>query len=111
MFYKTQVIGRLGADAKHSIVDGGGPVVNFSLCYSRKFKKNNGSDGEFVQWIECSVWKKPGESIDMLKEHLLKGKMIFCEGEVTPEVFQNSKGESQAVLKMRVNNLDLLLGS
>lgn len=109
MHYRTEVIGRLGRDAVTSVVDGGSTVINFPLCYSKKYTDKHGQARETEPvWLECSVWKKAGDSTE-IKNYLTKGKLVFVEGQVTADVFISVRGdEPKAVLKLKVSNLALL---
>ena len=107
MLYRTEVIGRLGKDAVTSIVDGGSTVINFSLCYSKKYKHKDGTPDELKIWMECSIWKKQGESTEIAAA-LTKGRQIWCEGQMTADIFIDKKDQPQPVLKLRISNIDLL---
>jgi len=100
---RIQVIGNLGNDA---VVNNafGKNVVNFTLCYSNRYKNSQGVDVTDTLWMSCAYWvEKTG-----ISQYLKKGTQIFIEG--TPEVtlYTNKEGKTVPQLKVRVSNIQLL---
>lgn len=52
---RISVIGRLGQDAIVNNVNGK-TVINFSMAYSEKFKKQDGQEVDKTTWISCAYW-------------------------------------------------------
>lgn len=101
------VIGFLGKDAvvaQHN----GKNIINFSIADSEKFKNAEGVEITKTTWIECAIWKNPGDSI-AIANYLKKGTQVMVQG--TPDVSTYTHRETNQVhakLSMRVSNTQLL---
>ncbi len=98
---QTNIIGRLGADARlQTIVEH--TVLNFDVAVS-PYKK-----GDRPQWFRCALWGERGKK---LEQWLTKGQAVFVTGEVSVKEFTNREGLSGASLELRVSNVELLGGN
>ena len=103
---RISVIGRLGQDAIVNNVNGK-TVINFSMAYSEKFKKQDGQEVDKTTWISCAYWT---EKINVAN-YLKKGTLIYMEGKPEAKTYlNNSTNETIAQLHARVSNLQLLSG-
>ena len=103
---RISVIGRLGQDAVVNNVNGK-TVINFSMAYSEKFKKQDGQEVDKTTWISCAYWT---EKINVAS-YLKKGTLIYMEGKPEAKTYlNNSTNETIAQLHARVSSLQLLSG-
>ena len=103
---RISVIGRLGQDAVVNNVNGK-TVINFSMAYSEKFKKQDGQEIDKTTWISCAYWT---EKINVAN-YLKKGTLIYMEGKPEAKNYVNtSTNETVAQLHARVASLQLLSG-
>lgn len=103
---RISVIGRLGQDAVVNNVNGK-TVINFSMAYSEKFKKQDGQEVDKTTWISCAYWT---EKINVAN-YLKKGTLIYMEGKPEAKNYVNtSTNETVAQLHARVASLQLLSG-
>jgi single-strand DNA-binding protein len=103
---RISVIGRLGQDAIVNNVNGK-TVINFSMAYSEKFKKQDGQEVDKTTWVSCAYWT---EKINVAS-YLKKGTLIYMEGKPEAKTYlNNSTNETIAQLHTRVSSLQLLSG-
>ena len=74
---RAQILGNLTKDPEMRYTPNGQAVANFSVATNRKWKNNDGTDGEATDYHEIVVWGKQAENVvPMLK----KGQPAFIEG-------------------------------
>ena len=102
---KLQVIGHLGKDAQVNSVNGKN-VINFNVCHTHKFKDSQGVDRIHSLWVSCAMWRDNTRVAEFLK----KGTQVFVEGEPDVSIYRDNSGQSNAQLKLRVSDVQLLGG-
>ena len=101
---RISVIGRLGQNAVVNNVNGK-TVINFSMAYSEKFKKQDGQEVDKTTWISCAYWTEKINVASFLK----KGTLVYMEGKPEAKNYTNgSTNETVAQLHARVATLQLL---
>ena len=100
---KTMVIGHLGKDALVKEVNGK-TVINFSVAHSEKFKNQEGVQIEKTLWVECAYWSDR----TAIAQYLTKGTQVFVEGQPSVDTYTNPQGRTNAVLRLRVGQIQLL---
>lgn len=100
---KTMVIGHLGKDALVKDVNGK-IVINFSVAHSEKFKNYEGIQMEKTLWVECAYWTEK----TTIAQYLTKGTQVFVEGQPSIDTYTNAQGQTNAVLRLRVGQIQLL---
>lgn len=101
---RISVIGRLGQNAVVNNVNGK-TVINFSMAYSEKFKKQDGQEVDKTTWISCAYWTEKINVASFLK----KGTLVYMEGKPEAKNYTNgSTNETVAQLHARVSTLQLL---
>lgn len=105
MLLRLEMIGRLGKDATTTILDNGSRVINFSLCYSRKYKSQEGVSKEKTTWVECAYWRRVDEPGADMAKYLQKGHRVYVEGLPDTNIFQDARGEARSILTLRVDKI------
>lgn len=106
---KAQIIGNLGADAVINQV-GDATVINFSIAHNERIKNSDGTIREATTWINCSMWRKAGHSIEVAK-YLNRGQQVYIEGTPSVNVFRDSNGQHRPDFKLKVRELKLIGGN
>ena len=63
-FNKVILMGNLTRDPQLSYLPSNTPVVEFSVATSRTFRKQDGSQGEEVCYVDCQMFGKRAEVIN-----------------------------------------------
>ncbi len=100
---KLQVIGNLGKDCIVKEINGKN-VINFSVAHSERYKDAQGTQKERTTWVECAYWTdKTG-----ISPYLIKGQTVFAEGSPDVDTYTNKENQTTAVLRMRVQTIQLI---
>jgi single-strand DNA-binding protein len=107
MLNRYQFIGHLGnvADVRHT--ENGSAAIGFSVAVSESYTDKQGQKVENTTWVNCTIWKKQGESTK-IADYLLKGTKVLVEGKPTAQAYQANNGESKASLNVKVDRVELL---
>ena len=93
---KVMLMGNLTRDPQLTYLPSQTPVVEFGLAMNRKFKKQDGSQGEEVCFVDCQMFGKRAEA---LNQWFKKGAAIFIEGRLK---FDSWQKDGQTHSKLRV---------
>jgi len=74
---------------------------------NRKFKKQDGSQGEEVCYGDCSMFGKRAETIN---KYFKKGDAIFIEGRLKFETWDAQDGSKRSKLKVMIENFEFVGG-
>lgn len=110
MLNRYQAIGHLGADATVRTLESGATVIGFSLAITEKWKDQQGNQMERTDWVNCSIWRQPGQST-AIGQYLRKGGKVYVEGKPTARAYKTDAGEARASLELRVDRVELLSAS
>lgn len=97
---KLQLIGHLGQDPEVRYTQAGTAVTNFSVATTEKWKdKNSGELQERTEWHRCECW---GKSAERAGEWLSKGTLVYVEGKLQTDKWQDREGQDRYTTKVRV---------
>ncbi|MCS7296846.1 MAG: single-stranded DNA-binding protein [Bacteroidia bacterium] len=103
MYLRLIAVGRLGRDAELRSLSSG-QIIRFSIAHSQRLPTGE----EKTQWIECSYWRNPGDSTEVLK-HLKKGTMVLVEGTPGVRLYTRQDNTPGVSFECRVTNLRVLV--
>ena len=83
---RVQLIGRLGKDPESKFTPTGKKVTHFSLAVSNRWKDRSGETKESTEWVNVEAWGRLGE---VCQEYLKKGSLIFLEGRLKTDKFED----------------------
>ena len=104
MLNKVTLIGNVGRDAQTQVLDGGQNVVNFNICVNKTWKDKNGEKQKKDTWFSCSYFCKSAA----VANYILKGTLLYVEGEVEVRTYKSRTGEPAASLQVNVTEIKLL---
>lgn len=102
---KLQIIGNLGKDCVVNTVNSKN-VINFTVAHTEKYKDSQGVNQEKTTWVDCAYWTDR----TAISPYLLKGQLVFVEGNPEVRSFTRNDGTAGASLSMRVRDIQLLGG-
>lgn len=97
--------GNLGKDATIT-QNGTDYAINFSVATNRKYMKG-AVQVEETKWIDCTIWRKQGESTD-IAQYLKAGTKVMVQGDPDVRWYLNTDGEVVTVQTLRVRSQELL---
>lgn len=99
------VTGNIGRDAIIT-QNGSDLAINFSVASNNTYTKD-GVKHEKTSWIECTIWRKQGESTEIAK-YLTAGTKVLVQGEPDVRAYVDNHGEVRASQTLRVRSQELL---
>ncbi len=88
MLNRVQLIGRLGKDPESKVLPSGTSVCKFSLATDEKFTDRSGEKQERTEWHNVVAW---GKLADICGQYLVKGKLIYVEGSLRTESWDDKE--------------------
>jgi single-strand DNA-binding protein len=86
---KVQLIGRLGKDPEVRYTPKGSKVCTFSVAVGRRWKSGD-EVKEATDWFNIEVWGKLGE---FCQSYLSKGRLVYLEGRLQTDRYEQEEGE------------------
>jgi len=93
---RVQLIGRLGKDPESKYTPTGKKVAQFSLAVSQRWK-TAGETKEYTEWVNIEAWGRLGE---VCQEYLKKGSLVYLEGRIKTEKYEDKEGETKYYTKV-----------
>jgi single-strand DNA-binding protein len=102
---RVQLIGRLGKDPETRSTPTGKKVTHFSLAVSQRWKSAEGDNKEATEWVNVESWGRLGE---VCQQYLHKGSLIYLEGRLKTEKFEDKGGETKYYTKVVALSMQML---
>lgn len=103
---KVILIGRLGKEPEVKHMPSGKTVVNISLATNDVWKdRDTGEKKTSTEWHNVVLF---GRQAEIVAEYVHKGDIIYIEGKLKTEYWENSSGEKKNTTKIIVNVLQLM---
>lgn len=101
---RVHLIGRLGKDPESKYTPTGKKVTHFSLAVSQRWK-TAGETKEYTEWVNIEAWGRLGE---VCQEYLRKGSLVYLEGRLKTEKYEDKEGETKYYTKVVALSLQFL---
>ena len=101
---RVQLIGNLGKDQDARFTPTGKQVVKFSLAISNRWKKD-GDLQEHTEWVNIEAW---GRLAEICNEYLRKGSLVFLEGRIKTDKYQDDSDITRYFTKVVINQMQML---
>jgi single-strand DNA-binding protein len=101
---RVQLIGRLGKDPESKYTPTGKKVAHFSLAVSQRWK-TAGETKEYKEWVNIEAWGRLGE---VCQEYLQKGSLVYLEGRLKTDKYEDKEGEMKYYTKVVALSLQFL---
>jgi len=102
---KVILVGRLGKDPETRYMTNGEAVTNCTLATSENWKDKSGEKQEKTEWHNLVFYRRLAE---IAGEYLKKGSLIYAEGKLTTEKWQDKEGKDRYTTKIIVNEMKML---
>lgn len=106
-YNKVILLGNLTRDPQLSFLPSQTAVVELSIATNRKFKKQDGSQGEEVCFTDCTMF---GKRAEVLNKYLHKGDSLFVEGRLKFETWDAKDGSKRSKLRVLIENFEFIGG-
>ena len=102
---KVILVGHLGKDPEVRYMPSGEAVANVTLATSETWKDKTGEKQEKTEWHNIVFYKRLGE---IAGQYLKKGSLIYVEGRITTEKWQDKEGKDRYTTKVVANEMKML---
>jgi single-strand DNA-binding protein len=102
---RVLLMGNMTRDPQLSYLPSQTAVVEFGLAINRKFKKQDGTQGEEICFVDCQMFGKRAETI---QKYFKKGEPIFVEGRLKFDSWQAQDGTKKSRLRVFVENFEFV---
>lgn len=106
-FNKILLMGNLTRDPELKYLPSNTPVVEFGLAVNRKFKRQDGSPGEEVMFVDCRTFARTAEVIN---QYFHKGDPIFIEGRLQLDSWQDKDGNKRSKHRVFIESFEFVGG-
>jgi single-strand DNA-binding protein len=104
---KAILVGHLGKDPEVRYMPSGEAVANVTLATSETWKDKTGEKQEKTEWHNIVFYKRLAE---IAGQYLKKGSLIYVEGRITTEKWQDKEGKDRYTTKIVANEMKMLGG-
>lgn len=102
---KVILMGNLTREIEMRYLPSGSAVANTSIATNRKFKKQDGSQGEEVCFVELSIF---GRTAEIANQYLQKGAKVLIEGGLKLDQWTDQQGQKRSRHSVQVENLHMI---
>jgi single-strand DNA-binding protein len=102
---KVILIGNLGSDPEVRHLSSGSVVANFNIATSESYTNRNGERVTQTEWHRIELWDGFAK---VAEQYLKKGQMVYIEGKLRTENWQDSDGNNRTTTKIRGLNMTML---
>lgn len=105
---RAQILGNLTRDPEMRYTPNGQAVANFAVATNRRWKNQDGTDGESVEYHEIVIWGKQAENVvPMLK----KGEPVYIEGRLQTRSWEGQDSVKRYKTEVIAENVIALGGA
>ena len=101
---KFCVLGHLGQDPELRVTQSGQSVLTLSVGCNESWLDKNRVRQERCEWVRCVVW---GKLADALAKFLRKGAMVFIEGKLQTNSYEDREGNKRYSTQVVAHNVIL----
>jgi len=105
VFNRLIMLGNLTRDCELRYLPNGGAVCTTGLATNRKFKKQDGSQGEEVCFIDLTFF---GRTAEIANQYLSRGKKCLVEGRLKLDQWTDDKGQKRSKHSITVETLQMI---
>lgn len=102
---KVMLIGNLGKDPDHNLLEGHVSVVKFPLATSETFKDRNGKTQSITEWHTIVLWRGLA---DLALKFLRRGSLIYVEGSLRTRAWEDKEGNKRFSTEVVAENFVML---
>lgn len=106
---KVMLMGNITRDPELTFIPSSNtPVCKIGLACNRKFKRQNGEQGEETLFVDCTAF---GRTAEVINQYLKKGRPIFIEGRLKLDQWEDKQsGQKRSKHQVVIENFQFIDG-
>jgi single-strand DNA-binding protein len=104
-FNKVILLGNLTRDPQLSFLPSNTPVVELGMAVNRTFKKQDGSKGEEVCFVDCQMF---GKRAEVINKYVHKGDQLLVEGRLKLDQWDAQDGSKRSKLRVMIESFEFM---
>ena len=104
-FNKVILLGNLTRDPQLSYTPNQVAVCDFGIATNRRWIGQDGSRRDEVCFVDCRMFSKRAE---VIQKYSLKGDLLFVEGHLTFDSWEDQDGSKRSKLRVTVDNFEFM---
>jgi single-strand DNA-binding protein len=105
-FNQVTLVGNLTRDVEVRFIPSGQAVADVALAVNEKWTNKDGSKGESVAFVDCTLW---GKTAEVAGEYLSKGSPVLFSGKLVQDHWEDKEsGQKRSKLKVKVETMQFL---
>lgn len=105
MYNRVVMLGNLTRDCELRYLPSGGAVCTTGLATNRKFKKQDGSQGEEVCFVDITFF---GRTAEIANQYLHRGSKLLVEGRLKLDQWSDQSGVKRSKHSITVESLQMI---
>ena len=105
MFNRVVLLGNLTRDIELRYLPSGSAVATTGIATNRRFKKQDGSQGEEVMFIDITFF---GRSAEIANQYLSRGKKLLIEGRLKLDSWTDNQGAKRSKHSIHVETMQMI---
>ena len=105
MFNRTILMGNLTRDVELRYLQGGSAVASTGLAINRRYKKQDGGQGEEVCFIDITFF---GRTAEIANQYLSRGRRVLIEGRLKFEQWTDQQGVKRSKHTVQVESVQMI---
>lgn len=105
MFNRVVLLGNLTRDCELRYLPNGGAVCTTGIATNRKFKKQDGTQGEEVCFVDITFF---GRTAEIANQYLSRGKKVLVEGRLKLDQWTDQSGVKRSKHSITVETLQMI---
>ena len=104
-YNKVILQGNLARDVEIRYSASGGAIGSSAIAVTKKFKKQDGTQGEKTLFIDVVAY---GRTAEIMNNYLQKGSSVLIDGELELDQWSAQDGSKRSKHKVKIDNLQML---
>ncbi len=104
-YNKIMLMGNLTRDPQLSYLPSNTPVVEFGLAVNRRFRRQDGEQGEETLYVDCRAF---GRTAELLNQYTAKGRPLFVEGRLQLDQWEDKEGNRRSKHRVFIENFQFI---
>lgn len=105
MFNKVILVGNLTRDVELRYLPNGSALAKIGLATNRRYKKQDGSQGEEVCFVDVNLF---GRTAEVANQYLRRGSQVLIEGRLVLESWTDNNGQKRNKHSITAESMQML---